>query len=282
MTDEDQNEPVVGAAGAELRGARESAKRELAELATQLHLDIGLLEAIEADEFEKLGAPVFARGHLRKYAEALGVDSHAAVAQYEALQDPNELPPVVAPINNRRLGTKVPGWALGLALGLAVLVILLLWFVGRTDGSADSAPLASPGSASAPVAVVADDDLVQAIEADSETLPAVVPAPVATAAAAATVDAAPTPAPPRTRDELEIDVSAECWIEVRDSGARRLFAGTAAAGRVLKFNGRAPFSLVIGNRRAVSIRQNDKTIAIPADAIRGRTARFNTPSTQTG
>lgn len=280
MTDEDQKQPLAGAEGAKLRAARESAEREIAELATQLHLDVNLLEAIEADDFAKLGAPVFARGHLRKYAEALGVDSQAAVAQYEALQDPNELPPVVAPINNRKLGTKIPGWVIGLALGVAILAALLLGFLGRTEGSQDAVPVSS-AQLSVPEAAPAQTNFIpDEIERRIVETPT---APPPSAEMASEVEAVtPPPAAPRTRDALIIEVSAECWIEVRDSNARRLFGGTAAAGRVLRFNGRAPFSLVIGNRRAVEIRQNDETVSIPADAIRGRTARFNTPPSQIG
>ena len=41
--------------------------------AEQLHLDVAAVKALEAGRFEELGAAVYVRGHLRRYAELLGL-----------------------------------------------------------------------------------------------------------------------------------------------------------------------------------------------------------------
>ncbi len=42
-------------------------------MAKELHLDEPKVQALEENQFDVLGAPVFAKGHLRKYAELVGV-----------------------------------------------------------------------------------------------------------------------------------------------------------------------------------------------------------------
>lgn len=55
--------------GTRLRAAREKKGLTLLQAAERLHLDSRILEWLEAENFAALGAPVYARGHLRHYAE---------------------------------------------------------------------------------------------------------------------------------------------------------------------------------------------------------------------
>jgi len=50
-------------------------------VAEELHLDIRVIEALETNRFEALGAPVYARGHLRKYATLLGLSPATVLAR---------------------------------------------------------------------------------------------------------------------------------------------------------------------------------------------------------
>ncbi|MGN6451899.1 MAG: helix-turn-helix domain-containing protein, partial [Steroidobacteraceae bacterium] len=58
--------------GARLRGAREQRGLTLLQAAERLHVDARVLQALEAEDFGALGADVYVRGHLRRYAEAVG------------------------------------------------------------------------------------------------------------------------------------------------------------------------------------------------------------------
>jgi len=58
--------------GARLRGAREKKGLTVHEAAEKLHVDARTLEALEAEDFAALGADVYVRGHLRRYAEFIG------------------------------------------------------------------------------------------------------------------------------------------------------------------------------------------------------------------
>ncbi len=62
----------AGGIGARLRAGREKLGLTVLQVAERLHTDPKIVEAIEAENFEALGAPVYARGHIRHYAELVG------------------------------------------------------------------------------------------------------------------------------------------------------------------------------------------------------------------
>ena len=90
------NESVGGASGAAaagpdtpggmLRAERERRGYSMQQAAEDLHLDVWVIEAIEANRFVALGAPVYAKGHLRKYATLLGLSPATVLERYEALE----------------------------------------------------------------------------------------------------------------------------------------------------------------------------------------------------
>jgi cytoskeleton protein RodZ len=58
--------------GTRLRAAREKKGLTILQAAEKMHVDARILESLEAEDFAALGAPVYARGHLRHYAELVG------------------------------------------------------------------------------------------------------------------------------------------------------------------------------------------------------------------
>jgi cytoskeleton protein RodZ len=62
----------AGGIGTRLRAGREKLGLTVLQVAERIHTDPKVVEAIEAENFEALGAPVYARGHIRHYAELVG------------------------------------------------------------------------------------------------------------------------------------------------------------------------------------------------------------------
>ncbi len=60
--------------GSRLRAAREKKGLSILQAAERMHVDPRIVEALEAEEFATLGAAVYARGHLRHYAELVEED----------------------------------------------------------------------------------------------------------------------------------------------------------------------------------------------------------------
>ena len=119
--------------GDRLRAAREATAIPVEKIASDLLLDPSVLEHLEAEEFAELGAPVFVRGHLRKYAMRLGLPADELVELYHRDHDR----PQGLPIVNERL--------LVLLLLIAVAAIAIFLLQGRPTDRADD-PAESPQS----------------------------------------------------------------------------------------------------------------------------------------
>lgn len=115
--------------GGALRKGREHLGITHAQMGERLHVDAEVIAALEDERFAALGAPVFVRGHLRRYAQALHLDadelqrqyesrSAATVAEPDVRQAPRALP---QPDPRRYL------WPAVIAAGLAVLGGILWW-----------------------------------------------------------------------------------------------------------------------------------------------------------
>ena len=122
----------VDSIGGELRSARERMGLGVVQAAERLHVDAGVIEALETGRFAALGAPVFARGHLRRYAELLGVDEAPLQARYAATREAATAPDLTALPHPLPQVTRVAPsrWPLVL-LAVALVVGVLVWWALR-------------------------------------------------------------------------------------------------------------------------------------------------------
>ncbi len=118
--------------GETLRSARERMGLGVVQAAERLHVDAEVIDALETGRFKALGAPVFVRGHLRRYAELLGgpggplQQRYAATTEASLSPDLTQVPyrptPVV-PTNPRR-------WPL-VMLAIMLVVAAVVWWAMR-------------------------------------------------------------------------------------------------------------------------------------------------------
>ncbi len=66
-----------------LREAREERGLTLEDVAAMTRIPKGMLDHLESDRFEEYVADVFARGHLRNFANELGIDADEVLQAYE-------------------------------------------------------------------------------------------------------------------------------------------------------------------------------------------------------
>src|ERR1700754_5122731 len=71
-----------GGIGTLLRAGREKLGLTVLQVAERIHTDPKIVEAVEAENFEALGAPVYARGHIRHYADLVGEPAEELTALY--------------------------------------------------------------------------------------------------------------------------------------------------------------------------------------------------------
>ncbi len=231
--------------GARLRAARERKGQTVLQAAEKLHVDARLLEALETENFEPLGADVYARGHLRRYAELVG-ESAAELQQLYT----NTSPQIRPDLTRIPRGERAPDSArLMLPALLAVIVLALaglLWWLLSLPG-AKPRPLAPAVIAAAPTSSEAGTT--------AEAPPrARAPSPLAAPAANARLEsAAPSAAAGQT---LILRFSGESWVQIADGRGHTLLDGLQAAGSTRAVSGPAPLRLVLGNAPAVALEVN--------------------------
>jgi cytoskeleton protein RodZ len=138
--------------GMQLTVARERAGWSLLQVADKLHLDVSTVRALEADDFAALGALVYARGHLRRYGELLGLPAseiEVACARAMRLDEAAYLKGIAR--GNVRSGRAltVPPAAAAVA-AVIVVVLALIWWAMRVPHTARARPGSPVSAASTP------------------------------------------------------------------------------------------------------------------------------------
>ena len=139
--------------GERLRDARVEAGLSVPDVASRLRMQIRVVEALEAGDWARLGAPVFVRGQLRSYLRLLGLPASLADTVSDAT---SSAPPALTP----RTYTPPMQRMLDKAMGRAVYVVITaliavpVWVATRShvDNSrpVETASLGLDNAASAP------------------------------------------------------------------------------------------------------------------------------------
>lgn len=240
---------------------RERERRSLSQLqaAEDLHLDRRVVEAIEANRFDQLGAPVYARGHLRKYAALLGLSPEFVIQRYEALTGRPEVPmPVPASVTTgvavgfeRRSSYKGP-----LLVSFTLIVLALGWWIfdevtTRSIRSMPQVPSLEPPQDAPPV---------------STSTPQSAPAPQA--GVNSLVTPSNTTATVGSVVRVRLEYSDASWTEIYDAGGKKLMFNLGEIGRVRTVSGTPPLRVTLGNASAVAVQVNERSVVVPRRAGR--------------
>jgi cytoskeleton protein RodZ len=249
----------------------------LSEAAERLHLNQQMLEALESGRLDSLGASVYARGHLKRYAELVGVPEAEIMAAYDAWSGrlaalPDLRDVITAPAvrsGTRRFELK-PGYAL---IGAIVLVmVMLVWWAMRKPArmTAAAAPTPRTQVSVMPAAPTPPSELAAPAPAASapKAAPAVASKPavaIALPTPAAAPLSVPTPATSAATGplaRLALNFSEDSWIEIHGADGTQLFHGMALAGSQHRVTGSAPLRLFLGNPPGVTLEMNGKPVVM--------------------
>jgi cytoskeleton protein RodZ len=287
-----------GTIGARLKAERERRGLSPQKAADELHLDGWVIDALEADDYERIGPSVYAKGHLKRYAALLGLPAADIMAGYESRHQA-PMPAASQPANNVRLRTGPPvvndlPWPL-IAGSVAVVLLAagVLWWkpwqprgvvpavsetlaanpsAASTDGATDSAA-AMAGSAPPPPL----GSPAPAPSSSASSLPLAAP-PSGAAATPSTRAASSTSKPDALagmgRARLRLSFSADSWVDVHDAAGRRVFAGNGRANSVKTIAGVAPMRVYLGSASGVQLEINNRAVAIGPQFWAGDVARF--------
>lgn len=236
----------AGAFGGWLRREREARDVTLAEISEVTKIGRAYLEALEAERFDVLPAPVFAKGFLREYAKYVGLDPDEVVNSYlTALQASEPEAASAAPSSAPRAGFEWKSGAL-LAAGLVILlgaIGFLGFWAERSQSEAETEELEAAPAADEPA-------LLPEVPAEPAFEEPVAPA----AAPRATGPAAPL--------VVTIDFTSDCWVEAAVDGRRRL-SELHVQGESLQIDAEERVELTFGNPGAVRVEVNGAPYPLP-------------------
>ena len=294
-----------------LREARHRRGWTLARVAEDMNLEVRFVEAMEDNRFEALGAPVFARGHLRKYARLLELDSERLMRAYGEIER-ERLPAPAASVEGLNMTGDAPpggrGWrTLAVLIVLAAVAVLAWRLLATRPDSAPPAgepaeqgtlrddegyedPIEQPVAVPLPVNISSGEGEGEGeVPAETSGEEALEPAP-AQAADAEPPAAEDEPVPPAAEEEapvtgpgvqLVLRFVADSWVEVRDANGSRLVYQLGRAGAERTVRGVPPFDIFIGFADGVTLEMDGEPVAIPPVSRLGRTARFRLPADST-
>lgn len=249
----DSTHQALAGCGERLKQAREAAGLSIDDVAARLHMPARIVRSLEAEDWSRLGAPVFVRGQVRSYSRLMGL---MTAPMMDALIDVGPVEP--SRLVSRTHTPKAQWWAeqLGRRLVYIVLTAFLVvpaWVATRQhlSNAGDAAPLDVP--------VSPHGDAVQA-----KTAPA---APRTVVASMAPV-AAPTPAA-----DIVIRTRGESWITVTAHDGSSLENGLVPANSERRYAAAQVARLTIGNASQVEVENRGRIVGMGGMA-RANVARF--------
>jgi len=260
-----------------LKAEREHRGLSVPQVAEDLHVGVATIEALEAGRFASLGAPVYAKGHLRKYARLLGLDAEALLAACETTQPPT---PELVPLKQatRTDGPRVTRKITTIAV-VAILAGCVGWLLANrewlrsvsqtllarstTASPAGDQPSTTPDTATVPATLAALKHEATA------------PAPQTETATPATLRIEePVAAQDGARVRVRMSFAADSWVEVYDATEQRVFfdMGTTGTARIVAAD--APLRVFLGFADGVRLELDGRAIALPSEVRRGNLAEF--------
>ncbi|MEC9376437.1 MAG: helix-turn-helix domain-containing protein [Pseudomonadota bacterium] len=116
--------------GRQLREARLEAGVDFEKINEDIHLSREIILALEAGDFEKIGAAVFVRGHLRNYARLLKLPEEDVLSGYQDKKSGPESLNIQSGQHQYRPGFSIVNAVLLAALVLLLLLAIIYWFSG--------------------------------------------------------------------------------------------------------------------------------------------------------
>jgi cytoskeleton protein RodZ len=263
--------------GARLRQAREAAGLTLEAVGQQLRMPVQVVKSLEAEQWDRLGAPVFVRGQLRSYARLLKIDLGDVLEQSRI--GPVVPPQLVSHTHTPRarriaesLGRRV------LYVGITAALAVPVWFATR--GHFDS-PSSTPNTASL-------DVIPAAVPVVGSAEPASPSPPVAAPAAAPSAPSAPylaslTPvprtaaAPSAPGGALNLHFNGDSWVDIAAPDGSTVEKALIKSGETRSFSPGQVGRMTLGNASAVEVQQAG-TIVDLSPYQRANVARFTVSS----
>ncbi len=256
---------------------RESKDVTLQQIAQLTNIPEKKLALMEAHDFSVLGTETFATGYLKSYAKMLGVDSAVFIQVYRDALNLNEPSPDTQTQSLSVVGPFAPLVKklnlLHLSIGVIVIWFVTMVFMGSDDGEVSVS--SEPGKrelSSQPREKYEDSIILVGSNLNVSGLAKVTgsqsegsPEDLVQAGfgeASTSIDSSAASLEATEEDLLVFSFSGECWLEIKDASGSVLIAELQQKGDNQRIFGQAPFEVMLGNSRVVTLALNGEVIAI--------------------
>jgi len=230
--------------GQTLAQARERAGLTVEDVVAATRLRRVLVEGIENDDFSACGGDFYARGHVRNFARAVGIDAQPLLEEFDAGR-PDAAPPrvtdVFESVTAARPERRGPNWSAAMA---AALVLVVVYGAAQVLTSSGADRPATDGLSG------------QSRDSTSESALPTAPSPKPSGDSSAVAQA------PRDKVTVAVRARGTSWLRATTAGGKELFQGLLE-DRVMTFTDRSRVQLVLGNAGAVSLTVNGTPIGAP-------------------
>jgi len=275
------------------------------DVAEQLNLRIGVIEALEADQIDSSLSLTFTKGYLRSYARLLGLSEQEVLDSFHALADSQvqvaEMQSFSQKVQRDQQESRLLVISMVILLLIAASLVAWWWQQHKaTQPELYHPPVTQLEPQSEVVESVAKTEQLDT-EASTETLPdaassnerepdrqlieqaaetvevqqlqpAAEPVAESVQLDAPAENLLPEPTADSGLTALVLTFSADCWVEIFDSTGSRLAVGVKKAGRVMPVEGVPPFKLKLGVPSVVAIEYAGKAypfeVASPGQMLR--------------
>ncbi|MEZ9891454.1 RodZ domain-containing protein [Vibrio lentus] len=291
-------------AGTLLKNKRESLGLTQKQISDRLKLRVTLIQQIEENQFESDQVATFMRGYIRSYAKYVNLDEkvvlsalhHAGDAQHQEQEMLSFSRKTKTEKHNSRI--MILTWSI---FAVIAGISSLWWWQNQQQDTLSQSLVNTESSEELVVEESLDPELtsLEVIEAEqnTETSPVTENSDelltVVSAAEASenveqveeTQDVAEvtpvaaeseTVTPEPVANELVMQFSADCWIQVKDAAGKTLSTGIKKAGQTLNLSGTAPYKVILGAPEGVSMTFASEPVDL-SGYTSGKVARITLP-----
>ena len=266
-------------AGRWLAKARKDHNLSIADVAGKLRLAPRQIEAIEADDYQRLPGRTIVRGFVRNYAKLLQLDPVQLVAAYDKSVPADDGPRISLPHQNVQFSEVDRGHrnrsTLWMTLGLGVLIGLgfIAWWWEGKSGTAPTpaAEISIPQVSTAP-ATAALPENPATISQEPAPFSEPVQAALGPDAPSATQPSAPVP-PSIAENVVHLAFEGKSFVEVRDGNGKVVMKKSNPPGTELDITAPLPLSFTVGNAAKVKMTHNGEAFDLTPH-MAGNVARF--------
>lgn len=260
MSTPDHTHHALAGCGERLKQAREAAGLSIDDVAAKLHMPGRIVRSLEAEDWSRLGAPVFVRGQVRSYSRLMGLTT---APMMEALVGVGPVEP--SELVSRTHTPAAQWWAE--QVGRRLVYIVLTVFLVVPAWMATSQHLSNTGGEGAPLDLPVDAvgkvPLAQPAMPPRTVVASMAPVPVAQSQPAS--------------GEIVIRTRGESWITVTAADGSSLEKGLLPAHSERRYAAAQVAQMTIGNASAVDIESQGRRVDMGGFA-RANVARFTVSS----